>query len=1261
MVAPLMLFPDSAILRHSPNLIRQAAQLSQSYADRKLFVTDAILQAIGTALWHALNADEKLQLAKQEAGQAILPIVIASDDPAILQLPWETLCHPDYGFLGRHEGFTLSRTIPSMTTGLPDIEQGPLKILLFSSLPDNLGEEDQLQIETEQGQVLEALGQWRQSGHVVLEMPDDGRFSEFKRLLNSFKPHLVYFSGHGEFRSDPLNHHDKGYFLFENEHGDAGELVDEDQLADAFTGSSVQGVILSACQSGQAALSSLNNGLMYRLAQKGIPHVIGMRESIFDRAGIQFARVFFESLIEKKAIALALQEARRAIELSLKIDGEAKKSILAELSQGQWCLPMLLSREHDRPLINWQFSPQPMRAGNLLNESLDRISLPAQFIGRRRELRKLQREFREGKTSVLLLTGAGGIGKTALAGKLVNTLKVDGFEIFGFSAKTEHDWRDTLFQMILALNKERKESYKLIQQQYPDPAKQVSWLLKLLLEQFDRKVALFFDNLESVQDTTTRTLTDPELQLWINAAVNLKKEGLRVVLTSRWALPEWTEPIYPLGKPVYRDFLAVAQQQMLPKSFLKDSKRLRRTYEVLNGNYRALGFFAAAMQNMATDQEQVFLEQLYHAEEEIQIEMALEKVWSHRTVEEQELLRRMTAFEVPVASEGVQKLAMPDLPHPEKSLDTLLSVSLIEQYENQQWKTNEFLVSSLVRDWLEKQGVAKLSQELVQKAATYHEWLLENERQTLDQAIITHTALLRAGMDEEAHRITLDWIVGPMNRAGMYQTLLQTFLLPACHSAVPKTWAKALGRTGQQYLHLGEYDTALEYLKRSMALCREIGDKSGEGSMLNNISQIFQARGEYDSALEYLERSLALCREIGNKSGEATTLGNISQIFQARGEYDTAREYLKQSLSISQEIGDKKDEGTTLNNLSTLYYGRGEYDTALELLKRSLSIRQEIGDKSGEGWTLNNISQIFQAKGEYDTALKFLKRSFSIMQEIGDKSGEGKTLSNISQIFKARGEYDKALESLKQSLSIQQEIGDKTGEGTTLNNISQIYDARGEYDTALEYLKRSFSIMQKIGNKSGESTALNNISQIYDARGEYDMALEYLNQSLSIMQEVGDKKGESTVLSNVAGIYCVRREYDTALDYLNRSISIQQEIGDKKGEGVTLNNISQIFKARGDYDTALEYLNRSLSIQQDIGDSEGLCTTLFNLGQTHERKGDRTYAESLLVSAYRLAKQMNLSEILQALAVLAPHFGLPEGLAGWEMLAKQMDEQQEQS
>ncbi|MCP4738560.1 MAG: tetratricopeptide repeat protein, partial [Bosea sp.] len=42
----------------------------------------------------------------------------------------------------------------------------------------------------------------------------------------------------------------------------------------------------------------------------------------------------------------------------------------------------------------------------------------------------------------------------------------------------------------------------------------------------------------------------------------------------------------------------------------------------------------------------------------------------------------------------------------------------------------------------------------------------------------------------------------------------------------------------------------------------EIGDTAGEGTTLNNISQIYDARGDYTTALEYLEQSLAISREM---------------------------------------------------------------------------------------------------------------------------------------------------------------------------------------------------------------------------------------------------------------------------------------------------------------------------------------------------------------------------------------------------------------
>jgi hypothetical protein len=64
----------------------------------------------------------------------------------------------------------------------------------------------------------------------------------------------------------------------------------------------------------------------------------------------------------------------------------------------------------------------------------------------------------------------------------------------------------------------------------------------------------------------------------------------------------------------------------------------------------------------------------------------------------------------------------------------------------------------------------------------------------------------------------LDVIIGPLNRRGLYQTILKEWLPEVCKSTVPQIRAEAIGQTGKQYLHIGNYDTALHYLKQSLAI-----------------------------------------------------------------------------------------------------------------------------------------------------------------------------------------------------------------------------------------------------------------------------------------------------------------------------------------------------------------------------------------------------------------------------------------------------------
>jgi hypothetical protein len=311
------------------------------------------------------------------------------------------------------------------------LETGPLRVLLFTSLPDDLNPETgRLNVEEEQAQVQEALMPWIAQGMVKLEMPDDGRFVTLQLQIKEFKPHLLFLSGHGNFHHQP--HEDEapyGTFLFESETG-ASESVREDAIAQAFIGSHVQCVVLSACESGKAASDALNNGLCRQLSAQGVPHVIGMRESVMDRAGIQFARRLCDAVAQKERIDTALQQARQAICTPLKDIAKRESDLggLTELSLGQWCLPVLISSDPERPLIDWDFTPQ-VAEKRLNNQSLNTVSLPLRFLGRRSELRDLKSRLRSGNLRQLLISGPGGQGKTALAGKLAQDLQRRGYEI----------------------------------------------------------------------------------------------------------------------------------------------------------------------------------------------------------------------------------------------------------------------------------------------------------------------------------------------------------------------------------------------------------------------------------------------------------------------------------------------------------------------------------------------------------------------------------------------------------------------------------------------------------------------------------------------------------------------------------------------------------------------------------------------------------------------------------------------------------------
>ena len=887
---PFVIQPPAELPQQSPHIKREAHALALSFAHQEL-VTDERLQQIGVSLWRVLGEGIHVAFAQacQYAGNKVLPIIIESAAAAIQNLPWELLHHPEHGFLGREPRFSLSRRIPSGDIEPEPLQRGPLRVLLFTSLPeDQDAERSRLAVEEEQENVLEALLQGVLQGTVQLQVPDDGRFTTLKSQLCDFRPHLVFLSGHGKYHQ-PLDGEDYGSFLFEDERGFSDPVTDT-TLAAAFLGSSVQCVVLSACESGKVASDALNNGLAVQLTRHHLCHVVGMRESVLDRAGILFAQHFCEAIGRRARVDVALQQARHAITAPLQdtLWLSSEKNGLAELSLGQWSLPTLFSRDVAAPLIDWEFPVQPP-VSQLNKTTLEGITLPAKFRGRRKELRQLDARLVKGELKQLLITGPGGQGKTALAGKLALSLQKQGWDVVAWCAKEGKSWDGFVLDLQLKLHEDHAKRYDRVLEKIQDPTERAGYLLQMLVTQCRGRLLVLLDNLETLQDSQNRSLTDPAVQSFITAAQGLAAEGLLLLGTSRWLLPGWpTQNHWSLEHLSYGDFLQLCLlQSQLLAPLTERRQRLRRVYKVLNGNGRGLTFFAAAVQGMALAEEERFLEALSQAEEKVQIDMALNKLLDLRTGAQLSLLQRMQWFEGPIPVEGVVKIAA-GLAESNLLLSELVAFSLVEKSHHPDWLADEYHTPTLVSRAVNQKLQSEPESNYATIAANYQAYLFRNERHTQTQAQVVYRAFIKAELIHQAHRLALNVIVNALSRAGLYRTLLEEWLPEICLSDDDSNRADALDQTGRQHLHLGNYDSALTYLQQSLAIRLEIGDRAGEGATLNNLSQIYDARGDYDSALTYLQQSLAIRLEIGDISGRCITLFNIGHIHAQKEEWDNA-------------------------------------------------------------------------------------------------------------------------------------------------------------------------------------------------------------------------------------------------------------------------------------------------------------------------------------------------------------------------------------
>jgi tetratricopeptide (TPR) repeat protein len=71
----------------------------------------------------------------------------------------------------------------------------------------------------------------------------------------------------------------------------------------------------------------------------------------------------------------------------------------------------------------------------------------------------------------------------------------------------------------------------------------------------------------------------------------------------------------------------------------------------------------------------------------------------------------------------------------------------------------------------------------------------------------------------------------------------------------------------------------------------------------NNLGLVYHDKGEWDKAIDYYQRSLAIDEKVGDEVGAAMTMRNMALLYEDMERYDEAVELLERAVKIRERVG----------------------------------------------------------------------------------------------------------------------------------------------------------------------------------------------------------------------------------------------------------------------------------------------------------------------------------------------------------------------
>ena len=189
---------------------------------------------------------------------------------------------------------------------------------------------------------------------------------------------------------------------------------------------------------------------------------------------------------------------------------------------------------------------------------------------------------------------------------------------------------------------------------------------------------------------------------------------------------------------------------------------------------------------------------------------------------------------------------------------------------------------------------------------------------------------------------------------------------------------------------------AEEYCREALAIARALEEEQLVIDVLHQQAWVLLSQGQYDAGLPLIEQGLSLARRLGEPHPTARLLTARSYATYVNGDYAGAVRDAAESLRLFRQTGDRLGVGQVLGNLGTYELSVGDLDAARRNLAEALDTARALNSRSDIVYQIFNLGLAEYLGGSPDAARDLFADSFDLARRMGMRQSTGYALIGLA-------------------------------------------------------------------------------------------------------------------------------------------------------------------------------------------------------------------------------------------------------------------------